>query len=136
MSDTRPPMRTRRARPPGFGAQSNQDVAPPESRSERQPRAPNAKVPTTPSAPPQIAPPHEQLPDLHDARTRPVFVRAPDPLGRWLELTLVALREHRPKATRQDIICALMLRYVRNDPADADHLIGLLDDLERARARR
>jgi len=63
-------------------------------------------------------------------------VRAPDPLPRWLELTLVAVREYRPAATRQDIVCALLLRYVSSREGDVAHLLALLDDLERARTRR
>jgi hypothetical protein len=50
---------------------------------------------------------------------------------------LVDVHEARPKATRQDIICALMLRYVRPaDPAALQHIIDMLDDLEHARRRR
>ncbi len=136
MTDAPRPMRTRRSRPPGFrspptpehtAATESVDSPHPSPVAPEQFTAAPAASDTTSGA---------NLPDLHDARTHSVFVRAPDPLARWLELTLVALREHRPKTTRQDIICALMLKYVRPDASQTRHLIGLLDELERARARR
>jgi hypothetical protein len=119
------PMRTRGTRPPGFAAAPADAAANPKS--HRTIGRQDARVPSEP----------DPAPDLHDARTRTVFVRAPDPLPRWLELVLVDVHEARPKATRQDIICALMLRYVRPaDPAALQHIIDMLDDLEHARRRR
>jgi hypothetical protein len=129
-------MRSRRPRPPGFGSPTETDITIQERDERSDTSTANVQGSPKPALPPVLPIPDAALPDLHDARTRPVFIRAPDPLARWLELTLVGLREHRPKATRQDIICALMLRYVRNHPAQAEHLIELLDDLEQARRRR
>ena len=121
------PMRTprrRERRPPGFreGPTNDAHVA-----AEREPGS---------------AETHErrrgaELPDLHNARTQSVFTRAPEPLPRWLAHVVFELQEQHPRVTRQDLVSALLLRYVRpGDTAARTHLLELLDDLERARAPR
>ena len=81
--------------------------------------------------------PTGELPDLRDARTRDLFARIPEGLVLYLDEALYRVKRDRPKTSRQDLLTALLVRYVRPaDPAAVKHLHELLDDVDRARAPR
>ncbi len=61
-----------------------------------------------------------------------VFARVPAALARRLEGSVFALRATRSKLTQQDVLAALLWRYVDHEvPAKVDELAALLDDYKR-----
>lgn len=83
---------------------------------------------------------HARSPDRGRLRRHPrreLFARVPAPLVRDLDRALRALSDEHDRITRQQLITALLLRYVRpDDPAALAHLDALLDDLDDAQRRR
>jgi len=71
-------------------------------------------------------------PMLAQEPVKAVFARVPASLARRLEGSVFALRATRSKLTQQDVLAALLWRYVDHEvPAKVDELAALLDDYKR-----
>ena len=73
-------------------------------------------------------------PTLAQEAVKAVFGRVPASLARRLEGAVFELRATRPRLTQQDVLAALLWRYVDHDaPEKLDELTRLLDEYAAAR---
>jgi len=83
-----------------------------------------------------VSPDRADSVSLAQERVKAVFARVPASLARRLEGAVFELRASRPKLTQQDVLAALLWRYVAHDAAaKLDELAAVVADYDAARGR-